>query len=72
MSVIRLARSCPNLLHVKLDGATNLTGAPLLTSFMYCPGLQYIQFSGNDKVTVLVKGTVLDALRENFEMTKNR
>ena len=71
VSIIRLVKLCPNLTHVKLDGATNLTDATLLAIFVHCPRLRYVQLSGNDKVTGQLNGTALDTLRENPDMGKN-
>ncbi|KUL87331.1 hypothetical protein ZTR_04728 [Talaromyces verruculosus] len=70
-AVVRLAESCPNLVHVQLDGGTYLTDAALLALFQHCPHLRYVQLSGNDKCTGGLKGSALDALREDPKMAKN-
>ena len=63
-AVIRFAKACPNLIHVKLDGGIHLTDESLLALFTNCPNLRYIQFSGNDKVAGNLRGAALDVVRE--------
>ena len=68
--IIRLAEACPNLIHIKLDGARNLTDTSLSAIFASCPNVRYVQFSGNDKAAGGLKGTALDTLRENPDTGK--
>ena len=64
----RLARACPNLVHVGLDGATQLTDMSLLSLFTNCKNLRYVQVSGKDQVAGRLRGTALDLLRDNPTM----
>lgn len=66
--MIRLAESCPNLVHVQLDGETDLTDASLLNLFKNCPHLRYVHFSGNNSTPGGLEGSALDALREDPKM----
>ncbi len=65
--VIRFAMACPNLVHVSLDGAAELTDESLSSFFANCQNLRYIQFSGNDRVSGTLKGTALDLPRETLK-----
>jgi hypothetical protein len=69
-AVIRFAKACPNLIHVKLDGGIHLTDESLLALFTNCPNLRYIQFSGNDKVAGNLRGAALDVVRERPDLAK--
>lgn len=69
--ITRLAESCPNLVHVHLDGTRDLTDLSLLALFNNCPRLRYVQFSANDNTSGGLKGTALDALREDPKMGKD-
>ncbi|KAL0253238.1 hypothetical protein SLS55_010210 [Diplodia seriata] len=69
-AVIRFAKACPNLVHVKFDGATKLTDDALLALFTNCPSLRYICFAGNDKASGSLEGSALDVLRETRTMGK--
>jgi hypothetical protein len=69
--VIRFAEACPNLVHINLDGAINLTDESLVAILINCPNLRYVQFSGNDKVHGRLTGPALDALRNRPEMGKH-
>lgn len=70
-AVVRLAKLCPNLVHVKLDGGRQLTDVSLLALFQHCPSLRFVQLSGNDTCTGGLKGSALDALREDTKMAKH-
>jgi hypothetical protein len=69
--VTRFAEACPNIVHISLDGATNLTDESLLAILTNCPNLRYVQFSGNDKVHGRLRGPALDALRNRPEIGKH-
>ena len=64
-SIARLAEACPNLVHVSLKAATGLKDSSLLALVTRCPRLQYVQISGNDKVHGTVKGSALEAMRDD-------
>lgn len=69
-AVIRFAAAAPNLVHVKLSGATGLSDASLAALLEDCRQLQYICIEGNDKVDGHIKGPALDTLRERPELGK--
>ncbi|PHH77851.1 hypothetical protein CDD80_121 [Ophiocordyceps camponoti-rufipedis] len=61
-AVIRLAHACPNLIHLSLDSATQLTDESLLAFLTNCPNLQYVQIAGNNKQDGSIKGPALHHL----------
>ncbi|OTA01690.1 hypothetical protein A9Z42_0020120 [Trichoderma parareesei] len=67
-AIDRLAKACPNLVHISLDGAVQLTDKSLLSLFENCPNLAFVQVSGNDKIPGRVKGTALRKLKESPAM----
>lgn len=67
-AIDRLAKACPNLVHVSLDGAVQLTDKSLLSLFENCPNLAFVQVSGNDNSPGRVKGTSLRKLKDNSAM----
>lgn len=53
---------------MSLKAATGLKDPSLLALVTKCPHLQYIQISGNDKVHGSVKGSALEAMREDASL----
>ena len=68
--VRRFAEAWPNIAHISLDGAINLTDESLLAILTNLPSLRYVQFSGNDKVHGRIRGPAVDALRNRSEIGK--
>ncbi|CAD6577566.1 MAG: hypothetical protein ASARMPREDX12_008398 [Alectoria sarmentosa] len=66
----RLAAACPDLIHVSLEASKRLTDSSLLALVTKCPDLQYIEISGNDKVSGDVEGPALEELREDASLGK--
>ncbi|KAL7815656.1 hypothetical protein V8C26DRAFT_402304 [Trichoderma gracile] len=64
-AIDRLAKACPNLIHVSLDGAVQLTDKSLLSLFTNCPNLVFVQVSGNDNSPGRVNGTALRKLKDS-------
>ncbi|KAL6859355.1 hypothetical protein J3F83DRAFT_345262 [Trichoderma novae-zelandiae] len=67
-AIDRLAKACPNLVHVSLDGAVQLTDKSLLSLFANCPNLVFVHLSGNDNRPGEVKGAALRKLKDSPAM----
>ena len=67
-AIDRLAKACPNLVHVSLDGAVQLTDKSLLSLFTNCPNLVFVHLSGNDNSPGKVRGTALRKLKDSPAM----
>jgi hypothetical protein len=62
--VAALAKACPSLAKIQLQGSSTLGGETLIALFQYCPDLQFLEVtgtSGNPEVT----GHACDVIREN-------
>ncbi|EPE26443.1 hypothetical protein GLAREA_02356 [Glarea lozoyensis ATCC 20868] len=69
-AISRFTAACPNLVHIDMDSARDLTGARLLAMCRNCPNIEYISIDGNDKCKGHVGGTALDALSVVKKMAK--
>jgi hypothetical protein len=64
--VIRLARMCPNLRFVQLQGAESLSDDAVQALFQFCPGLSHLEITGKSRSdSVKLDGTCLAMLGEN-------
>jgi hypothetical protein len=64
--VIRLARMCPNLCFVQLQGAESLSDDAVQAFFQFCPELSYLEVTGKSHGDcVKLDGTCLMMLGEN-------
>lgn len=69
-AVSRLTAACPNLVHIDMDSARDLTGAALLAICRNCPNIEFISIDGNDKCQGHIGGTALDTLRADKKLAK--
>ena len=63
-TVVRLAKACPKLKKVHLQGTTSLTDESLLAFFQYCPNLVSLEITGIEHRGSHFLGAAFEALQE--------
>jgi hypothetical protein len=62
-AISRFTAACPNLIHIDMDSACDLTDAGLSAICRNCPNIEFISINRNDKCRDHIGGTALDVLR---------